>query len=185
MIQCPGWGMREISLFGSLPYSWEGRVLTHTLLLFLVEKTWAKKVSLGPKTVFPWRKGNVGKVRLLLLSSLMHPISYSLLQWCGGTSSLEAWTSTRVLLSVSDCLRHCFPEVPWKREELELVHRQLQGPQMGLSSVSLNFKSYKVENTKNSQDSVGEEHEEYILSLVRGTEPNSGKKKKVYEYIEQ
>ena len=55
---------------------------------------------------------------------------------------------------------------------------------MGLSSVSLNFKSYKVENTKNSQDSVGEEHEEYILALVQGTEPNSGKKN-VYEYIEQ
>lgn len=62
------------------------------------------------------------------------------------------------------------------KRELKLVPRQLQGLQLGLSSVPLNFKSCKVANTKNSQDHVDEGRDEYILGLVQGTEPNSRRK---------
>ena len=58
--------------------------------------------------MLPWWIGDVGKVKLFLLPSPMHPVlDFLLLQWCVGTSLLDCWSSTKtpshpqVIVSVS------------------------------------------------------------------------------------
>lgn len=67
-------------------------------------------------------KGDADKVRLFSLPSPMHPslwvfFFFFLLQWCAGTSLLEAWTPTKGLLVMDDCLILCSPGDPelWPR----------------------------------------------------------------------
>lgn len=60
--------------------------------------------------------GGSGKIKPFLCSPV-HPNSYFFLQLFIRTFHLETWTSIKVLLSMVDCQRQCFPKVlrPWPR----------------------------------------------------------------------
>ena len=59
--------------------------------------------------------GRVGKIMVVVFFFLtlsdMSKLVILLLQYCPGSSLLEAWSSTMALSSISDCLRQCFAGV--------------------------------------------------------------------------
>lgn len=110
-----------MGFFGCILYSWGSQGLTHTLLLFPVGESQTEMISLGTEQYHVGGEDNSDKIKLFLFLSLMCQNLYFFffftLHWSSGTSPLESFTSTKALLSVSDCLRQCSPKSPglWLR----------------------------------------------------------------------
>ena len=106
----------------------------------LQKKLWAQKISLDPK--LHCLGGGVIWVKSYCFSYPLQCVQTCsfLFQWCPGTSLLENWTSTKALISMSDCLRHIFPGVPrlWPRGA-GATSLTKQGPEPGLKSVCLSL----------------------------------------------
>lgn len=81
--------------------------------MFPDERNDVLKMSLLALRCVLWREGNVGKVRLILLSSQMQASHSLWLQYCAETS-LEAQTCIRIIWSVRDWLRQCLPLITAK-----------------------------------------------------------------------
>lgn len=87
-----------------------------------------------------WERGDAVKVKLFLLSSEISVILFFCFFFAPAVSwnFPVFWTSMKALMYMDGCLSQCSPVLPDSSQEgLELVHRPLQGLQLGLRSVSL------------------------------------------------